>query len=300
MFSIGRTLKPWNAMSPGDELGVNVASFSDALHFDAATGIWRTNVAAAESISYPADQNDACFRLEDGSFWFTHRNRCIVTAVRQYPPSGFILDVGGGNGFVARGLIEAGFATVLLEPGGMGAQNARDARRLPTVINATLDEAAIRPGSVPSVGLFDVLEHIEDDRGFAHQLAGIVRPGGLLYLTVPSFNWLWSTADVEAMHYRRYTRRSLTDSLASGFDVLYATYLFERLVPLFALMRALPYRVGFTRPKSGHAYEREHAAGSQRLADALGRMLNHEVAAIAAGKSLAVGSSLLVVARRRH
>ena len=278
---------------------MNVESLSDALHFDALTGIWRPRAAAAAHISYPADQNAECFRLEDGSFWFTHRNRCIITAVRRFPPDGFVLDVGGGNGFVAQGLTEAGFETVLLEPGGMGAQNARDARRLQTVINATLDEAAIRRCSVPSVGLFDVLEHIEDDRAFVQHLTDIVRPGGFLYLTVPSFNWLWSTADDEAMHYRRYTKRSLTDALAGGFDVLYSTYLFERLVPLFMLMRALPYRVGLSRSRTAHSYEREHALGSKRVADAFARILDHEVAAIAAGKSLSVGSSLLVIARRR-
>jgi len=277
---------------------VNVESLSDGLRLDPETGIWRTN--RAEGISYPADQNDACFRLEDGSFWFTHRNRCIITAVRRFPPDGFILDVGGGNGFVAEGLIGAGYETALLEPGGAGARNAREARRLPTVINATIVEAALRPNSVPNVGLFDVLEHIEDDRAFVRHLSHIMRPGGFLYLTVPSFNWLWSTADVDAMHYRRYTKRSLTDVLAEGFDVLYATCLFQRLVPLSLLMRALPYRLGLSRPKPEHAYEREHAVGRTWLAELLGRMLDHEVATIAAGKSLAVGSSLLVVARRRQ
>ena len=69
-------------------------------------------------------------------------------------------------------------------------------------------------------------------------------------------------------------------------------------MPLFMLVRALPYRAGLTRSKPAHAYEREHAVGRKGLADMFGRLLDHEVAAIAAGKSLAVGSSLLVVARR--
>lgn len=279
--------------------GVNVESLSDALLLDTDTGIWRPKIADSGAISYPSDSNAACFRVEDGSFWFTHRNRCIVAAVRRFPPDGFILDVGGGNGFVAQGLIEAGFEAVLLEPGGMGAQNARRARRLPTVINATLDQAGIRTGSVPAVGLFDVLEHIEDDRAFVRHLTAIVEPGGMLYLSVPSFNWLWSTADVEAMHYRRYTTRTLADAIAGGFDVLYSTYLFERLVPLFMLMRVLPYRMGLSRPRETHSYEREHAVGSRRVVDALRRILDHEVHAIVVGKSLLVGSSLLIVARRR-
>jgi len=182
----------------------------------------------------------------------------------------------------------------------MGAHNARAARRLPTVINATLDEAGIRTGSVPAVGLFDVLEHIEDDRAFVRHLTDIVQPGGMLYLTVPSFNWLWSTADIEAMHFRRYTKRTLADALADGFDVLYSTYLFERLVPLFTLMRVLPYRTGLSRSQKAHSYEREHAVGSKWLADVFARILGHEIASIATGKSLLVGSSLLAIARRRE
>jgi SAM-dependent methyltransferase len=285
-------------MSPGADVAVDVASLSDTLHFDARTGLWRANVGDDGSLSYPAGHNAACFRLEDGSFWFTHRNRCIVAAVRRFQPDGFILDVGGGNGVVAQALIEAGYQTALLEPGVVGAQNARAGRRLPTVINATIEDAAIRPGSVANVALFDVLEHIEDDRDFVRRLHVTVRPGGLFFLTVPAFNWLWSMSDVDAMHYRRYTGKTLADVLSGWFDVLYSTCLFGRLVPLSLVVRALPYRIGMARSKPAHVYEREHAVKRRGLAGVFASVLDHEVAAIAAGRPLAIGSSLLVVARR--
>jgi SAM-dependent methyltransferase len=275
---------------------MDVESLSDALRLDPDTGIWRANVGA--QISYPSDHNAACFLIENNSFWFNHRNKCITAAVRRFPPQGFILDVGGGNGYVARGLMDAGYETVLLEPGADGAVNAKQRRQLPTVINATLDEARVRAGSVPNIGLFDVLEHIEDDRRFVEQMFEMVRPGGFLYLTVPAFSWLWSMSDVDAMHYRRYTRRTLAEVLAGRFDVLYSTYLFQRLLPVSFLIRTLPYAVGLARSKPASAYESDHAAGNQRVADALNRLLGHEVSTIAAGNSLRVGSSLLVVARR--
>ena len=292
-------------MSPADDssanMAVNMALLSGALRLDEQTGIWRASAAAGSDLSYPADHNTACFRLEDGSFWFTHRNRCIIAVVRRFPPDGFILDIGGGNGFVAQGLIDAGFETALLEPGSAGAQNAKQNRRVPTVINATIDEAAIRPGSVPNIGLFDVLEHIDDDRQFVQRLGNIIRPGGFLYLTVPAFNWQWSMADVDAMHYRRYTRRTLTDVLGGSFEVLYSTYLFQRLVPFSMLLRALPYRMGLARPeRQAELYRRDHAVERRTLAGVLSRMLDHEVTAIAAGKSLGIGSSLLAVARRQQ
>jgi SAM-dependent methyltransferase len=275
---------------------MNVQILSEALRLDPDTGIWHANVAG--QVSYPADHNAACFQLEEDSFWFGHRNRCIVAAVRRFPPNGFILDVGGGNGYVARGLIDAGYETALLEPGAAGARNAKQSRHLPTVINATVDEARLRSGSVPNVGLFDVLEHIEDDRAFVARLHDIVQPGGLLYLTVPALGWLWSVSDIDAMHYRRYTSQSLHEALADRFQVLYSTYLFQRLVPLSILFRVLPYRLGLARPRSAESYQADHAAGRQRLAGALNQLLEHEVPAIAAGHTLRIGSSLLVVARR--
>ena len=275
---------------------VDVGSLSDLLRLDPNSGIWHAHTAG--QISYPADHNAACFLIENDSFWFDHRNRCITAAVRRFPPGGFILDVGGGNGYVARGLMDAGYEIVLLEPGTEGAANAKQRRQLPTVINATLDEARVRAGSIPNIGLFDVLEHIEDDRTFVGQLFELVRPGGFLYLTVPAFSCLWSMSDVDAMHYRRYSRRSLDAVLAGRFDVLYSTYLFQRLLPISFLIRTLPYAVGLARPKPASAYQADHATGRRRLADALNRLLEHEVSAIAAGNSLRVGSSLLVVARR--
>ena len=58
--------------------------------------------AASEAISYPEEGNEACFEIEDQSFWFQHRNDCIRELVRNFPPrgSGPIIDVGGGNGFL--------------------------------------------------------------------------------------------------------------------------------------------------------------------------------------------------------
>lgn len=31
----------------------------------------------SEAVSYPEEGNEACFEIEDQSFWFRHRNDCI-------------------------------------------------------------------------------------------------------------------------------------------------------------------------------------------------------------------------------
>ena len=106
-----------------------------------ATGIWVSK--EQESVSYPDQGNEDCFQIEDGSFWFEHRNRIILDLVANFPPHGYFFDIGGGNGFVSRALQMAGWQTVLVEPGS-GAFNASK-RGQSQGIQATLDTSGIKP-----------------------------------------------------------------------------------------------------------------------------------------------------------
>jgi hypothetical protein len=42
----------------------------------------------SEVISYSEEGNEACFQIEDQSFWFRHRNDCIRELVRNFPARG--------------------------------------------------------------------------------------------------------------------------------------------------------------------------------------------------------------------
>jgi 2-polyprenyl-3-methyl-5-hydroxy-6-metoxy-1,4-benzoquinol methylase len=137
--------------------------------------------AGAEAISYPEQGNEACFEVEDQSFWFRHRNNCIRELVWNFPQRGKgpIFDVGGGNGFVAKGLMDAGWEVVLVEPGMSGTRNAKR-RGVENVICGTTHSAGFKNGSLPAIGVFDVVEHIEDDIGFFRHLWDLLEPSGMI------------------------------------------------------------------------------------------------------------------------
>jgi SAM-dependent methyltransferase len=267
-----------------------------------ATGVVRTPEGvwvagdSDRSISYPSDGNDACFAIEESSFWFRHRNRVIIETVRRLPPNGPILDVGGGNGYQARALELAGFPTILIEPNETGARNARG-RGVANVICATVEQAGIVPGSMGGVGLFDVIEHIEDDRGFLERLRPVLRSGGRVYVTVPAYQALWSVDDTAAGHYRRYTIASLRRVLASaGLTVEFCSYFFSVLpLPVF-LLRTIPTRLGLRREVTAEVMASEHTGGGAagRLAE---RFFSSELALLRRGRSLPFGGSILAVAR---
>lgn len=264
----------------------------------APDGIWYA--PHQDVLSYPATGNEECFELEDSSFWFRHRNACIEAAVRQFPPQPgeSIFDIGGGNGFVSLGLFRAGFDVVVVEPGRIGATNAKR-RGLPAVVCATSSSAGIPRASLGAIGLFDVIEHVEDDVTFLASLRSLLKPGGRLYATVPAHSMLWSAEDEAAGHFRRYTLRSLSIALErGGFRPDYATYFFRPLPLPILFFRAVPYRLGRSRVDEPSPLDarRDHVLRPSLATRVLSRILGAEVGAIAARRTMHVGASCLVAA----
>ena len=276
---------------------LKIEDFSDGLK-QGADGIWYAS--DSEPISYSTEGNDACFAIEENSFWFNHRNKCISQLINSHPPkSRTIFDIGGGNGFVAKGLEEQGFEVVLVEPMS-GVKNAKT-RGLKNIICATTRTAAFKADSLPAVGIFDVLEHIEDDAGFIRHLHELLEKDGKLFISVPAYNLLWSNDDILAGHFRRYTVSSLTRLLESeGFKIDYATYFFWFLPLPISLFKTLPYRLGLQAKQKGEeTVNRDHATGSKLIKRTLDLLLKFESSLIAQKCSLPFGGSCLVAASKR-
>jgi SAM-dependent methyltransferase len=253
-------------------------------------------------ISYPVEGNELCFEIEDKSFWFQHRNDCIRELVRNFPPMGKrpIFDVGGGNGFVAKGLMDAGWEVVLVEPGSSGARNAKK-RGLPHVICATTLSAGFQSGTLPAIGVFDVVEHIEEDLGFLSHLWDLLLPGGVLYLTVPAFQSFWSQEDIDAGHFRRYSLKQMEKKLIqAGFEVAYSTYIFQWLVVPVGLFRVLPYRLGLCGKNKNDSdkVQRDHVLKEGMISKFMGNLLKKEQRIIGAKGCLPFGGSCMVAARK--
>lgn len=259
-------------------------------------GKWQP--AAVSAVSYPASGNDTCFQIEDASYWFQHRNRCLTSLMLQFPPTGTIFDIGGGNGLVAAALQSAGFSVALLEPG-PGAVNAVR-RGVRNVIQATLADAGFRAHTLPAAGVFDVIEHVSDDHNFLCSIRENLAPGGRLYCTVPAYQALWSEEDNHAGHFRRYDRSSLISVMErAGFDVEFVTYFFSWLVSPVFVFRTLPTALRLKnrqRVGSLSAAQSEHHLPTS-VSGLIGRVHAWELDRIVAQRPVPFGTSLLCVAR---
>jgi hypothetical protein len=164
---------------------------------------------------------------------------------------------------------------------------------------APFEKLDLPAGSITAVGLFDVLEHIENDAETLARLRTCLEPHGRIYLTVPAFDWLWSSEDELAGHFRRYTLKSLSKLVISqGFEVEFGTYFFAPLVaPIFAL-RSIPSYLKSGRPGQAARVEVDHKLPSGAAGRALSRLFSLEAKRISRGRLVPFGSSCLLVARR--
>ncbi len=174
-------------------------------------------------------------------------------------------------------------------------------RGIQDVICATTHTAQFKPHSMPAVGLFDVVEHIEDDPGLLRSMKELLKQGGCLYATVPSYPLLWSDEDVTAGHFRRYGLRSICRVLeAAGFEIAFASYIFRFLpLPIF-LLRTIPCRIGLTgRSQKTDHHALDHAVKGETTGGILDALLKSEIEHFKNRRPMAFGGSCLVVAKSR-
>jgi SAM-dependent methyltransferase len=89
------------------------------------------------------------------------------------------------------------------------------------------------------VGL-DVIEHLQYDALGAAEIARVLKPGGHAVLFAPAYPWLWSRMDEVALHYRRYTARSLRSLLErEGLVIVKLSYWNTVLLPILIAYRKI-------------------------------------------------------------
>ena len=246
---------------------------------------------------------DRLAQVEDRHFWFRARNRLIFELARKIsstPQRGsLVLEVGCGNGNVLRMLHKAcpQGTVVGLELWFDGLRHAQ--RRS----GGFLVQGDVRncPFGKPFdlVGLFDVLEHVPEERETLASLWQLLAPGGRLLLTVPAHQSLWSYFDDAAHHCRRYSTRDLRQKLTeAGFQVEFLSQFMASIYPMVWIFRKMR---GLRKPSNSDG-ARSQASAEFRLVPVVNQILTAlltlEARWVARGHHLPIGTSLVVIARR--
>ena len=264
----------------------------------------------APTQSYDPAHFAPLFAAEDRHFWFRARNRVIATLVRQiakqWSPGYRVLEVGCGTGNVLRVLdrvCRSGHVVGM----DLFAEGLHFAQRRTTapLVQGDMHRA---PFAVPfdMIGLFDVLEHLPDDRRVLADLHGMLQPHGALILSVPAHPSLWSYFDEAACHCRRYSMDELESKLReAGFTIEYATEFMSVLFPLVWGGRRVAALLNRNSEQQSAAQKNiEMSQQELRIVPVvnglLSAILRQEERLVTRRRRLPCGTSLLAIARKSN
>jgi 2-polyprenyl-3-methyl-5-hydroxy-6-metoxy-1,4-benzoquinol methylase len=170
-------------------------------------------------------------------FWFKARIALIMDVFNEFVKSNAsILDIGSGTGLIAKSMQSSGYDVSVADIHEKALQKACDLGVKQCYLMDIYEPPFENKFDV--ITLFDVIEHLDNDDKALHNVFRMIKPGGKLILTVPAHQWLWNNHDTVAGHKRRYSKKTLINTMESaGFNILKCTFMFRLLLPLFIIRK---------------------------------------------------------------
>jgi SAM-dependent methyltransferase len=183
----------------------------------------------------------AMFAVEDRHWWYVGVRREVERwLARVEPPPGGklrILDAGCGTGGLLANLRTPAWKAGI-DASREGVRRARS-RGLAALVEGSVSALPFAEESFDAVVSIDVLCHtgVEEEQALAESLR-VLRPGGLLLVQVPAFDFLRGEHDVAVWTKRRYRSGELVRLLtAAGFSLERSGYRNALLFPVAVFAR---------------------------------------------------------------
>lgn len=200
------------------------------------------------------DEYARIYAAEETHWWYRSLHRLTLSLLDRHlgtrtdPPR--LLDAGCGTGGMAAQLARRGAVTAMdYSP---HALDFCRRRALPRLVRGSVNALPFGDACFDAVLSLDVLYHaaVLDDARAVRELARVLRPGGLLLLNLPAYDWLRGQHDIVIETQRRYTRRGVGQLLsAADLETVQLGYWNTLLFPAAAAVRLASRR----RPAHGEA-----------------------------------------------
>ncbi|MFM1801742.1 MAG: hypothetical protein RJA81_1094 [Planctomycetota bacterium] len=200
-----------------------------------------------------APEYERMYKIEDRDWWFVSRRELVISHLKRHlkVSDPVILDVGCGTGATARLLKDHG--NVIGLDFSQLALSACEKRGIDHLLQGSAMAIPLADNSVDVIVATDILEHLDEDEKALSEFRRILKPGGIVIISVPAYQFLWSAHDEALMHKRRYTSKLLASRIKNaGLATCYHGYALSLLFPL-ALIRWVSNGLGRkATPQSQH------------------------------------------------
>jgi len=207
-----------------------------------------------------------------------YRESVLLDAIVSWKPEdGAVLDAAAGLGTLSRKLARRGFQVVSLDRSWESLLHHRRLARAEGIgsrswtVLGDMNQMPFRSGALAGAVSAETMEHLDDDRSAAIELARAIAPGGGLAVSTPADPGQWSDWDVWAEHRRRYRKEELTALFsAAGFSEMNCRsfgFPIVRLYDALFLRRMIRQRASsHAKGKEGRLVSFARQAGRSRLA----------------------------------
>lgn len=223
---------------------------------------------------------------EEKHFWFHIRRKWIYDRIKKFiAPPARVLEVGCGTGNVSSFLAKKGYDVI-------GCEFYPEAIDIAwqgfLIVQGDANKLPFENNRFDIVGLFDMIEHFQDDIMPLKEAVRVVRKGGIIAVTVPAREELWSWVDEISLHKRRYTKDKLRQAFEKvSLNILLMEYMFMSLyIPL-----------KYKRRKHGKSND---LFKINRLVNTFLTGLFDIERIVSKGLPLLIGTSLIAVARKER
>ncbi len=243
------------------------------------------------------------YELEETHWWYLGLHGLVKDALARHsrPPSGgdgkaALLDAGCGAGKLLKDLSANYDPSVGVDISPVGLSLCAK-RGLGKLVTGSVSELPFKAECFDAAISLDVIYHMQvpDDRAALKELQRVLKPGGVLVLNLPAFEFLSGSHDRQVHTRRRYTTKELRRKLlSSGFEVEELTYRNAFLFPVIFLVRAIQKLTGSAERGTGKSDVTGLPRPVNRLLTSLLLFENRLLKKV----SLPFGSSVFCVARK--
>jgi len=176
--------------------------------------------------------------LDPNNFWFRAKERYLGRLIKN--SNATILDVGCGNGRNMSSFIEQGYKVIGIDINENAINFCR--KKGYKVFKSDLQHETPKIGTSPEyITALDFIEHVANPVQVFQRLTAVANHETQLIVTVPAYQFLFSSWDRAMGHIKRYTLPLLCNELEEGgWDITKATYIhFVPLIPAILVRKII-------------------------------------------------------------
>lgn len=181
--------------------------------------------------------------VKQSHWWFVGRRRLFSKLIHSLKLDYAcpILDVGCSTGTNLRMLTNSGFLNVIGFDRNPLTLNYVAAEDCASLVIGDVCELPFDDNSFSLILATDIIEHVDDDKKAVEEMFRVLRTGGFMLISVPTFQSLWGPQDNLSHHKRRYRLAELLAILNRDDSEILSSFYFNFLlfIPILIVRKFL-------------------------------------------------------------